>query len=326
MSSALGVRKYVVFFAILIWRFLLRGVNCVAVRSTDIYLGDWVGHGPFSASIVLESTNQTFPARPASFGPAFGDEFKGQLVRVAGHRFGCQTPLTEAGINETEFAGKVVLVQRGKCSYFNQIMYIQEMGGIAVIVGDDIPQDRLFPMYPDGIIPCFDPAYLDNTTNITIPSASVSLATYVFLRSFLSSNASPVDIIIYTSPLSDIGTVDKFLLLFFLFIIISLWIFISRDYSKPVPHASAKDLKALPCRRWKQEKYDKKVAGDISRRFLHPGFHLHTSHDILLECVICLEDFVEGDIVLTLPCDHDFHKACVYYPSRSCELMEGPHG
>jgi hypothetical protein len=42
--------------------------------------------------------------------------------------------------------------------------------------------------------------------------------------------------------------------------------------------------------------------------------------------VICLEDFVEGDIVLTLPCDHDFHKACVYYPSTSCELMEGPHG
>lgn len=33
-----------------------------------------------------------------------------------------------------------------------------------------------------------------------------------------------------------------------------------------------------------------------------------------LECVICLENFKEDDIVLSLPCDHDFHVACMYAP------------
>jgi len=36
-----------------------------------------------------------------------------------------------------------------------------------------------------------------------------------------------------------------------------------------------------------------------------------------LECVICLEDFVEGDVVITLPCYHEFHQACMYSPYTS---------
>jgi hypothetical protein len=161
---------------------------------------------------------------------------------------------------------------------------------------------------------CLNPAYLDDPTSVTIPSASITLASFVFLVSFLFSH-DPVEVTIYTSPPSDIGIVDKVMMLLFLFILISLWILIIYcNTTKSVPHATSKDIQTLPCRRWTQEKYNR-IPGDISTGTIHPGFHFYSNHDILLECVICLENFMEGDVVVTLPCDHDFHKACVYTPN-----------
>jgi hypothetical protein len=160
---------------------------------------------------------------------------------------------------------------------------------------------------------CLNPAYLDDPSNVTIPSASITLASFVFLVAILSHD--PVEITITTSPPSDIGIVDKAIMLCFLFILISIWILIIYGNSiKSVPHASSKDIQTLPCRRWTQEKYNNRIPGDVSTGIIHPGFHSHSNHDILLECVICLENFAQGDVVVTLPCDHDFHKACVYYP------------
>ena len=42
----------------------------------------------------------------------------------------------------------------------------------------------------------------------------------------------------------------------------------------------------------------------------------------ILECVVCLEDFVEGDIVITLPCDHEFHEACMYLPPGNASVLQ----
>lgn len=43
-----------------------------------------------------------------------------------------------------------------------------------------------------------------------------------------------------------------------------------------------------------------------------------------LECVICLADFVPGDIIISLPCDHDFHESCMYVPQNSILIEEHP--
>jgi PA domain len=54
----------------------------------------------------------------------------------------------------TEYVGKIVLVQRGKCSYITkEVMNIQERGGIAVIVGDNVPRNWLLTLYADGFWP-----------------------------------------------------------------------------------------------------------------------------------------------------------------------------
>lgn len=58
--------------------------------------------------------------------------------------------------------------------------------------------------------------HIDDPNNVTIPSASISLASYSSLVSLLSTQHLPIEIKIYTSPLSDIGIVDKVLTVFFL--------------------------------------------------------------------------------------------------------------
>jgi hypothetical protein len=149
MENALNFRKSIVLLAFLIQFFIVDCLSAPSLHTRDIV--DWDDLSHSSTLIVVSGTNQTFAARPATFGPAFGNEFKGRLVRVAGDRFGCHTPL-EVGINSTEYAGNIVLVQRGKCSFVDKVLNIQKRGGVAVIVGDDIFQDSLFTLYPDGII------------------------------------------------------------------------------------------------------------------------------------------------------------------------------
>jgi RING-like zinc finger len=51
------------------------------------------------------------------------------------------------------------------------------------------------------------------------------------------------------------------------------------------------------------------------------GYGTRTRRAKILECVVCLEDFVEGDIVTTLPCDHDFHEECMYVPPNTLPLF-----
>lgn len=146
MASTSNFRECSLLFAVLIQIFF---IECIG--SSNKNLVDWDGFSPSSAVIVVSATNQTIAARPATFGPAFGNEFTGQLVRIAGDGFGCQST-TEVGINGTEYTGNIILVQRGKCSFVDKVMNIQNRGGIAVIVGDSVAQDWLFTLYPDGII------------------------------------------------------------------------------------------------------------------------------------------------------------------------------
>lgn len=126
---------------------LLARVSGLSIPRNEISYGDWGGLGYSSVTIVISSTNQTIPGLPAGFGPEFDNKFKGELIRVAGDRFGCETP---SRTNTTEYVGKIVLVQRGKCSYITKVMNIQERGGIAVIVGDNVPRNWLLAMYADG--------------------------------------------------------------------------------------------------------------------------------------------------------------------------------
>lgn len=79
-----------------------------------------------------------------------------------------------------EIAGKVVLLQRGGCGFLEKVLWAQRRGGIAVIVGDDVPNRQLIQMYARG-----------DTSNVTVPSVFTSRNTARMLSSLYGEGATP---------------------------------------------------------------------------------------------------------------------------------------
>jgi PA domain len=109
----------------------------------------------YAADVFVPSTNDTFVSRPATFGALFDDVFRGELIKAWGDGFACQNA---SGDIATEVAGRMVLVERGHCAFVDKVRRIQNMGGIAVIVGDNIAQSGLLTMYASGTL-SFDAAH-----------------------------------------------------------------------------------------------------------------------------------------------------------------------
>jgi len=69
----------------------------------------------------------------ATFGPSSGNYYINStlLVFLEDNRYGCLS-------NSTNITNKVVIVERGECSFFTKAKNIQDSGGIAIIVGNDV--------------------------------------------------------------------------------------------------------------------------------------------------------------------------------------------
>jgi hypothetical protein len=106
----------------------------------------------YAADILVPSTNDTFASRPAAFGGVFDDILMGELVKGWGDGLACKN-LSETTTESNPFKGKIVLVQRGKCAFADKVRRVQEVGGIAVVVGDNTPTSGLLTMYAKGTHP-----------------------------------------------------------------------------------------------------------------------------------------------------------------------------
>jgi hypothetical protein len=122
----------------------------------------------YAADILVPSTNDTFSSRPGAFGGVFEGELTGILVKAWSDGLACndimQTEDTADNVSDATavdsetyrshpFRGKIVLVQRGKCSFADKVRRVQQVGGIAVVVGDNTPSSGLLTMYAKGTIP-----------------------------------------------------------------------------------------------------------------------------------------------------------------------------
>jgi hypothetical protein len=85
-----------------------------------------------------------------------------------------------------EIAGKVVLLSRGGCGFLEKVKWAQRRGGVALIVGDDVPGRPLLIMYARG-----------DTSNVTIPALFTSYTTAHLLSSLVPPES------LEDSPLSN---------------------------------------------------------------------------------------------------------------------------
>ena len=152
MTSTTPFFKCIVLTAILI-QSLFVGVNCFSFTGSELF---WFADRNFThstAMILVSGTDQYFPARLPAFGPPFSDGFKGQLVEARGDRFGCHSETDDQTSNSEgwEYEGKILLVQRGECSYTTKVKQVQEAGGIAAILGPKTTTAQLSEVVDGGI-------------------------------------------------------------------------------------------------------------------------------------------------------------------------------
>ena len=180
-----------------------------------------------------------------------------------------------------------------------------------------------------------------DTSDILIPSTFIPHASYLSL-SFLLSLPPPLEIIISSSTASDWPLLDTLLLVvlspLFTLACIYILLILRRRVQRRRELAPISLVKSLPHRIWTREKDDEQTNGETSQQHPAPpqipdeegtaartsgtGYGTRTRRVNILECVVCLEDFVEGDVVITLPCDHEFHEACMYlFPINRPSLM-----
>ena len=151
---------------------------------------------------------------------------------------------------------------------------------------------------------------LGDTSDIIIPSTFISYRSYSSLLSLVSQVPS-VRVTIITTSTVGIPLLDAiFLILLFLTLActyIAVGFRSAHEYIRL--RAPLSVIKALPHGRWTRENTIQQVRSGPTRNVY--GYHFHPHRPMALECVICLENFVEGDIVISLPCDHDFHEVCM---------------
>jgi hypothetical protein len=291
----------------------------------------------YAADIVVPSTNDTFASRPAAFGAGFDDIIEGELVKAWGDGLACDN-LTE--LSGERFTGKIVLVQRGKCSFADKVRQVQYVGGIAAIVGDNTAGSGLLTMYAKGIshppqellrrvfVQLVD---LGDISDITIPSTFILHASYLSL-SFLLSLPPPLKITILPSTASDWPILDTLLLVvlspLFTLACIYFILILRRRVQRRKELAPLSVVKSLPHRKWKREKDDQESVHEQGSSRIREGYGSSTPprRVHVLECVICLEDFVDGDVIITLPCNHEFHEVCMSGLLVGQSLMVVLHG
>jgi len=196
--------------------------------------------------------------------------------------------------DDSKYFGKIVLLGRDICSLVSRAERLQKSGSIAVVIKD-------FP-WPQGTL-------LDSINadwNVPIPAAFVSENSFSALE-----RACPLNIRI--SLADDLFIYDVLACLLFLLTFICISIIMLR----PCVHrsvASDSAIAALPTHPWAPGKPPQPFPRERSTTISSQTYHTQSHRLVLSECVICLQNFVDGDIVLSLPCDHDFHRVCMYIP------------
>ncbi|WBW71743.1 ubiquitin-protein ligase E3 [Schizosaccharomyces osmophilus] len=201
-----------------------------------------------------------------------------------------------------------LVVQRGKCTFFEKALHAQDSGFQGIVVGDNRKQINSHLQYMVG------PGKEDS--RVSIPSLFVSSTSFSILYSDILYSENRF-LKIYAKPeeLSDMFW--PFLLCFSPSIIMLATVQalairrIIRTYKN---RSKTKEfIQNLPSRTISREGfYEEDVENDIPDNEAVPLMDETARRAAYgVECVICLEAFNRGDKVIALPCKHEFHRDCI---------------
>mmetsp|Transcript_44851 Transcript_44851/g.72033 ORF Transcript_44851/g.72033 Transcript_44851/m.72033 type:complete len:425 (+) Transcript_44851:165-1439(+) len=242
----------------------------------------------------------------AMFGPQAGYVAEGPLIIPQGvndvAQYGC-LPLRDPHVN-----GTVVLLKRGKCTFLQKAIMVQRAGAIALVVGDNYePQENPNPHRLVKMVA------VDQKVEVQIPSIFIRGVDHRLIREeymqytnleAIVSNDGEVDIDVHTShKLRSTPIV-------FLFLIALLpisWCLLR----------FADRVGQVVRRRINRRRFVNFAATIPEQKFqlIEEETKISDSEEMQIclnsTCVICLEDFKNGENIKVLPCKHGFHTQCI---------------
>jgi hypothetical protein len=188
----------------------------------------------------------------------------------------------------------IALVERGSCSFLDKVRALQTSGAVAVIIGDR-HYNGWVTMYAAG-----------DASDIVIPSVYVAQQQFLALLNHkqvqirLTSNGS------WTWSMADI--------LLFLAILIPSTVLYALYITWRVNHQRQSQLllqQQLQQQRQANRHRTRAPANLVHRLPVRAFHHDKKEKQEIAECIICLEEYEEGDFIKLLPCIHEFHQACI---------------
>ncbi|KAI8997413.1 hypothetical protein BDB01DRAFT_846068 [Pilobolus umbonatus] len=232
------------------------------------------------ANIILLNSSDIHIDKPAAFGPSIAKEgIRGNLSTLpVDSLYGCHS------ITVCPTTHWIALVERGNCSFVDKVRALQQSGAIAVVIGDRYSNSWV-TMYPSG-----------DASDITIPSVYVAQYQYLSLLQHLAYKKDRSILVLLTQEENFSWTKSDISLL----LMTCLGILYALYLTWRLPH------------RQRHMDYDHEESAPVEIIHSLPTRVFHKEKtDEVDECIICLEEYQETEIIRILPCKHEFHLKCI---------------